>query len=64
MIIPGELYRFNRDGQLFIPVAAAVPLHHADHSGLPAYQRWLCMFKGSPEILWLWDGSYALVEAG
>jgi len=29
-----------------------------------AYQRWLCMFRESSEILRLWSGHFELAEEG
>jgi len=76
IITPGALYRFTYDksgpnffGQLFIPVNPVEPLSEgvglvAGEVRPVAYQRWLCMFRESSEILRLWSGHFELAEEG
>ena len=53
--IPGRLYRFKRDGSLF------VPLHRVD-TGTVREVAWRCLTQDGTATLWLWAGSYDLVE--
>lgn len=54
LIIPGRLYRFKRDGSLFMPIYQ-VGTHNIA-------VVWRCLTPESVSTLWLWDDSYDLVE--
>ena len=58
--IPGRLYRFKRDGKFFVPIrpeaGGGITLTGAE------FAVWRCLTSGGTETLWLWSGSYDLVE--
>ena len=57
---PGRLYRFKGDGKFFVPIQPEGG-GGIDRSGVK-FALWRCLTSGETEILWLWAGSYDLVE--
>jgi hypothetical protein len=53
---PGRLYRFKGDGKFFVPI------HQDGDTGRREVVRWRCLTQEGVATLWLWDGSYDLVE--
>jgi hypothetical protein len=53
--VPGRLYRSARRG-LFVPI-------HCDETRTgEGFALWCCLTSGGIETLWLWNGTYHLVE--
>jgi hypothetical protein len=53
--IPGRLYRLTFRGDFFVPI------HQVGTDTLRGV-AWRCLTQEGPATLWLWAGSYDLVE--
>lgn len=55
-IIPGRLYRLTFRDSFFVPI-------HCDETRTGGgFALWRCLTSGGIETLWLWNGTYHLVE--
>lgn len=54
--IPGRLYRLTYRDSFFVPI------HQDGDTGRREVVRWRCLTQEGVATLWLWDGSYHLVE--